>query len=366
MVKPSISRLLFASMAAFAFACLPNPALGKHGGRSSHVGKGSSGGGSEGLFHSHGSSRSGGGGHFSGRHFKSGGHNGGSIFHRPPSAAPRQFGGGSSISSGGFASPRFGNFSRFGGRPMGSNLIPAAGSTSRSWSAPGQSFRTNSPNAAPSSYNYNPNRPPSATSPSRNWSGQAQSLRASPPRLVSSSYNPNRPPPAGSASRIWSSQGQSSWTNTHSPAHSFESHREPSTSAHSRFSNSASGPFSNSRIGSNAWLFQNSSLRSPHPFHSDETNFDRGNSFGAGDFSIVPELFGLALNLGTFGLRGLGLLGLGVQGLDLLGSASSGFGASRGFSNETGTASPYLGLASTPYSAPFPTPYSTPILTCPR
>jgi hypothetical protein len=45
----------------------------------------------------------------------------------------------------------------------------------------------------------------------------------------------------------------------------------------------------------------------------------------------VPDLFGLALNFGTFGLRGLGLLGTGLNafgasGLGLLGSGLNGFG----------------------------------------
>jgi hypothetical protein len=48
--------------------------------------------------------------------------------------------------------------------------------------------------------------------------------------------------------------------------------------------------------------------------------------------AFVPDLFGLALNFGAFGLRGLGLLGTGLNAfgpasLELLGSAVNGFGA---------------------------------------
>jgi hypothetical protein len=45
----------------------------------------------------------------------------------------------------------------------------------------------------------------------------------------------------------------------------------------------------------------------------------------------VPDLFGLALEFGAFGMRGLGLLGSGLNGfglggLNLLGSGLGGFG----------------------------------------
>jgi hypothetical protein len=60
------------------------------------------------------------------------------------------------------------------------------------------------------------------------------------------------------------------------------------------------------------------------------TSFNGAPSFGGDEFSFVPGLFGLALDLGGFGLRGLslldsGLTGFGLQSLDLLGSGLSGF-----------------------------------------
>lgn len=75
--------------------------------------------------------------------------------------------------------------------------------------------------------------------------------------------------------------------------------------------------------------------------------FDRGTSFGGGEFSFAPDLFSWALGLGGFGLRGLGFLGL-----SLLHSGLGGFGW------DAGLESPYWGPGSTLYP--------TEILTCPR
>jgi hypothetical protein len=87
------------------------------------------------------------------------------------------------------------------------------------------------------------------------------------------------------------------------------------------------------------------------------TSFNRESSFGGGDFSFIPDLFGLALNLGGFGLRGFGLLGsglggFGVPGLGLLGSGLAGFGLDAGLeSRQWGPGSAF---------------YSSQSLTCPQ
>ena len=63
--------------------------------------------------------------------------------------------------------------------------------------------------------------------------------------------------------------------------------------------------------------------------------------FRSDDFSLIPDLFGLALNLGGFGLRGLGLLGPGlsnlvVPGLGLVGSGLTSFSLDAGLESRQG------------------------------
>jgi hypothetical protein len=101
---------------------------------------------------------------------------------------------------------------------------------------------------------------------------------------------------------------------------SFNPNRRLSNSRNSRFGNSAFGhsSFSNSRVGSSVPIFGRSRFAGAHHFDSSADSFNRESSFDGGDFSFIPDLFGLALNLGGFGLRGLALLGssLASFGLD--------------------------------------------------
>jgi hypothetical protein len=121
----------------------------------------------------------------------------------------------------------------------------------------------------------------------------------------------NRPPADGSASRIWSRQARSSWASLSRSTFSFNPNRRLSNSRNSRIGNSAFGhsSFSNSRVGSSVPMFGNSRFAGAHHFDSSADSFNRESSFGGGDFSFIPDLFGLALNLSGFGPRGLALLG---------------------------------------------------------
>ena len=257
---PTVSKLLLTSFVTIALACAPNPAFGQHNGRSSHGGRGSHSNG----FRGGGRPRSGGGFHLGRGLF------GGKGFGRGLSASPRQRNGG--------WSRRFG---RSGSRAK-SNSAYVGGRTARS------------------------NRPPSTGSASRSWSRQAQSSWANPPRSTSS-FNSDRPPP----SRSWSRQAQSSWASLSRSTLSFNRNRGLSNSRNSRVGNSAFGhsSFSNSRVGSSVPMFGSSRFAGAHHLDSSADFFNPESSFGGGDFSFIPDLFGLVLNLGGFGLRGLALLG---------------------------------------------------------
>jgi hypothetical protein len=273
MSKPTVSKLLLTSFVTIALAGAPKPAFGQHNGRGSHGGGGSHSSGSRGG----GRPRSGGGGFHLGR-----GLFGGKGFDRGLSASPRQRKGGSSRS-----------FGRSSSRPK-SNSAYIGGRSSRS------------------------NRPPITGSPPRSWSRQTQSSWANPPRSTSS-FNSNRPPITGSAPRSWSRQTQSSWAILSRSRLSFNPNRRLSNSRNSRFGNSAFGhsSFSNSRVGSSVPIFESSRFAGAHHFDSSADSFSRESSFDGGDFSFIPDLFGLALNLGGFGLRGLALLGSSLASFSL-------------------------------------------------
>jgi hypothetical protein len=272
MSKPTVSKLLLTSFVTIALAGAPKPAFGQHNGRGSHGGGGSHSSGSRG-----GGRPRGGGGFHLGR-----GLFGGKGFGRWLPASPRQRNGGSSRS-----------FGRSGSRAK-SNSAYVGGRSARS------------------------NRPPIKGSASRSWSRQAQSSWANPPRSASS-FNSNRPPAAESASRSWSRQTQSSWASLSRSRLSFNPNRRLSNSRNSRFGNSAFGhsSFSNSRVGSSVPIFGSSRFAGAHHFDSSADSFNRESSFDGGDFSFIPDLFGLALNLGSFGLRGLALLASSLASFSL-------------------------------------------------
>jgi hypothetical protein len=361
MMTLRVSNLLFTSIATIALACAPSLAFAQHNGRGSRGG-GSHSRGSRGGGHSH----FGGGGGF---HRGGGGHNGGKRFARGVSVAPRQMSGRSYRQFGGSAPRTNSNFAFAGSRSVGStgsrsingmtgqrsgapfarfvalgtqaagmsfssNRPPNVTSTSRSWSGPGQSSWANEPRR-PSSFNSN--RPPNATSTSKSWSGSGQSSWANEPRRPSS-FNSNRPPNATSTSRNWPGRGQSSWASMTRLPSSLDPNHGLSNFGDSRFGNSAFGHSflsnsssrSNSRARSSVSRFAPSRFGDAHPFDLGATSFDGAPSFGGDEFSFVPGLFGLALDLGGFSLRGLSLLGSGLtgfgsQGLDLLGSGLGGF-----------------------------------------
>jgi hypothetical protein len=121
----------------------------------------------------------------------------------------------------------------------------------------------------------------------------------------------NRPPITGLTSRSWSRQRQSSWASLSRSRLFFNPNRRLSDSRNSRFGNSALGhlSFSNSRVGSSVPIFGGSPFAGAQHFDSIADSLNQESSFDGGDFSFIPDLFGLGLNLGGFGLRGLALLG---------------------------------------------------------
>jgi hypothetical protein len=107
--------------------------------------------------------------------------------------------------------------------------------------------------------------------------------------------------------------------------------REMPNFGNSRFGNSSFGHSSalHGRNGSSVRHFGGSRFGGARQFESAGTSFNSESSFGGDEFSFIPDLFGLALNLGGFGLRGLGLLGsglgeFGLQGLRFLDFSSDG------------------------------------------
>jgi hypothetical protein len=399
MSTSTVSKLLFTSLMTFALTCAANPAFGKHRG-----GGGSHGGGSHGGGHSH--SRGGGGGHFGGKSFRGG-----------RTAAPRQTGGRSYKTLGGFGTRAKSNSAYFGGRTASSNYSRSMnGASGRSLGSP--VIRSNAAATRAPAMNFGPNRPPNAASASRSWSGQGASSWAAAPRLTSSfnsnSFNSNRPPSAMSASRSWSGQGASSWANAPRSTSSFNSNRPPSASSALRNwggesrAASASAPRSMSAFNSNrppnatsglrnrageGQFARASAPRSPSSFNSNRgrsnfgtsrfgnssfnqssfshsrggsrgsrlggsrfggghsqdwgaNSFHQGGSFDGDGFAFFPDLFGLALNLGGFGLRGLALMGpgsmLGVQGLELLGSSLDNFNPDAGLESRNWGPGPIL------------------------
>ncbi len=334
-MTPTISRVLFTSIVALALTGAPNAVFGKHHGGGSHGG-GSRGGGG---FHS--GKRGGGGFHGGG-----GGHSGGKSFLSVRSAAPRQTGGGSSRRFGGLTPRANSNSAYFGGhmagsngprrinasaggrlgssdvRAMaagtratgmnfGSNRPPSVASPARSWSSQGPSSRASTPRSTSS---FDSNRPPSAVSASRSWSRQGPSSGAATPRSASS-FNPNRPPSAASAARSWSGQGPSSRASTPKSTSFFDQNRGLGNFGDSQFGNYSFGrsSLSYARNESSVRHFGGSRFGGARQFELGATSFNRETSFGGDDFSLVPDLFGLALNLGGFGLRGLGLLLTGFR-----------------------------------------------------
>ena len=324
-----VSNLLFTAIATIALACAPNLAFAQHHGRGSRGGGGSHSGGSRGGGHSH----FGGGGGF---HRGGGGHNRGNSFSRGRSVARQQMSGRSYKQFGGSAPRTNSNFAFAGSRGVGS--IGSRNMNGMTGQRSGAPFaRAVAPGTHAAGMSFNSNRPPNAIS-SRSWSGQGQSSWASAPRSPSS-FNSNRPPSAASTSRNWPGRGQSSWASTTRLPSSLDPNHGLSNFGNSRFGNSAFGhsSLSNSRSRSNTRSRSSVSRFAPprfgdaHPFDLGATSFNGAPSFGGDEFSFVPGLFGLALDLGGFGLRSLSLLGsgltdFGLQSLDLLGSDLGGFG----------------------------------------
>jgi len=390
MSTPTVLRTLFTSFVALALAAAPAVALGKHHGGGSHAGGGSHGG-SRGGGGFHGGNK-GGGFHFGGGHSgakssrsarsaaprqKGGGSF--SSFGGPANRANvnSEYFGGRSLGSNGRRningtfgrSPRTSETRAIATstyaptRNFGSNRPPSTSSASRSWFGDRQSPWTGK---SRSTTFFNSNRPPNAASSRGSWSGQSQFSLANAPRSPSS-FNANRPPNASSSPRGWSGQGQSSIASAPRPTSSFNSNRPPTSvptprnwpgqsqfsSANalrsasffdrsggtpkfgsSRFGNSSFGhsSLSHSRSRSNGSRLGSPRFGDAHQFDWGGTSFHQENSFGGGDLAFVPDLFGMALNFGAFGLRGLGLLGTGLNAfgpasLGLLGSALNGFGA---------------------------------------
>jgi hypothetical protein len=334
MMTPRISNLLFTSIVTLALACASNPAFGQHHGRGSRGGGGSHSGSSRGGGRSHGGG---------GRGFHSGGHNGGKSLRRGPSATTRRMSGGSYRQFGGLASRPNSNYAYAGNRSAGLNGLRStngmAGRRLDTSVARGIAASAHAPIT-----NFNSNRPPNATATSRSWSGQSQSSWANMPRSPSS-FNSNRPPDATAASRSRSGQGQSSWASTPRLTSFFDTNYGLPNIGSSRFGNSAFGRSSlsksNSRTRSSVPQFPSSRFGSARRFDTGTTSFNLETSFDGNEFSLAPNIFGLALEWGGFGLRGLsllgsGLTGFGLQNLDLPGSGLGCFSLDAGLQSRPG------------------------------
>jgi hypothetical protein len=418
MLKPTAAKSLFLSwIVVFALAGTPKAVFGEHGQR------GSRGGSHGGGFHSGGHFHGGGGGSFRGGRggFRgsTGGHYGGGSS-RPMRSAPRQMGGSSLARSGRFASRPRGYSASVGGpggrssdpgrsfrsTPRGapnrfapranfdSHRPPFAGTPHTNWSHASPSLRTNAPRAGLS---FNSNRPPTATSPSRNrpiedrrspwatnprlvssfdshrpptatpahrsWSGQSPSPRASAPASTFS-FNSNRPPSARPAPRNWSGPNRSFSGNASTPASSVQLHRGFSNFRNARFADSRFGGSSvaDLRFGSHLSSSGRSRFAGRHRGDGGGTSFGREGSFGGGDFSFVPDLFGWALGLGTLAVSGLDLLGPGLTALGLRGVGFLGWGLLNSVSEESGWDANQQSLS----FSPCPTLYPTGNWVCPQ
>jgi hypothetical protein len=87
-------------------------------------------------------------------------------------------------------------------------------------------------------------------------------------------------------------------------------------------------------MGSSILPFRGARFGGPHQFDREATGFDRQSSFGQGDFSLASDLFGWALGLTTFGLRGLNLLAFGLDGLSLFSSSAGSFPGDSGMDSQ--------------------------------
>jgi hypothetical protein len=407
MLKPTAAKSPFVLLiAAFTLAC--TPVFGQHG-RGSHRGGGSHHGG----FHI-GGHFDGGGSFRGGRGFRGstgGRYRGGSS--RPTRSARSQMGGSSLLRSGRFSPRSSGNSAHVGGRGMrssdpwhsfanrprtaqnafapranfDSSRPPLARTPYPSWSHQSRSLSTNT---RTSSLSFDSNRPPSASSPSRNWPRQdRRSLWATNSRPVSS-FDSNRPPSATPFHRSWSRQSRpssasaplstvsrnsnrapgarltsSGWSgpnrplsrNASGPASHFNFNRGFSNSRNTRFGDSRLGAssFADSRFASHGSSLGRSRFSGDQPFDQGGGAFGREGSFAGGDSSLVPDLFGWALGLGTLAISGLDLLGAGLTAFGLRGVGFLGWGLLNSVSGES---SSDANLQS-PYFAPCPTLYPT-------
>jgi hypothetical protein len=391
-------------------ACAPTAAFGSHG-KSSHGGGGSHhgsshrGGGSHGGgFHLGKQSHSGGGGHFSGgsgSHWGSSGHSssrnsfmtrsaprqtnqssfarsgrtGGSYqgfahannqvrssdrsssFHNSPQTAQRTL---SSRGNFGADRPPFARTSYIGGSDRyrspdtsraGSNSgfnANRPGGKSLSDDRPSQDRRVSSANNVRFDFSRDSNRPPAARSGAGNRPGQSRSVEDG-ARASAFSSGANRPPSAQKISTHWSGSDRFSSVSGSRSNSASGFHRDISNSANSRFGNSRFGDFSsaNSRFRSNSASFSSSNRGGWNSFDRRRSGFYGGRSFGGGDDAWVPDLFGLALDLGNLAIAGAELFGPGLTAFGLRGVGFLGWGllnsVSGDFSSDASQQSPNFG-----------------------
>jgi len=123
--------------------------------------------------------------------------------------------------------------------------------------------------------------------------------------------------------------------------------------ARTRFGNSAARwpSFSNDRLGSNFSGFESPEFGGHRQFGGGGRFFDGDSSFGEDPFSILSDLLGFALTIGSFGTRGFGLVGLGVNLLESGFGTSGGYGGYGGYACTPGPIAPYWGPGMNSYSA---------------
>jgi hypothetical protein len=390
MTKFSPASLVFASLLSLALSCAPNPAFAQHGGRGSHGGShgGSShGGGSHGGGHFHG----GGGGHSS---------HGGGGFHGGSSHGSGHFhaggGGYSSRSSGGFRSsgnfsgrnsrsgmsgghsqkgagsrvtaPNFNHSSRlsssrglevhdsgthysgwrsFGNR-VNSSAITARGSSTFASDAQWHSFG-NRGNSSFTAVRGSLNSWQGGGE--RSWGGQSRQMPAN--NSGFSSFSRNAAPMWGSNRGFAGSERRFAEPASRASGSAIPASRVLANMERTRFGNSAARwpSFSNDRLGSSFSGFESPEFGGRHRFGGGGRFFDGDSSFGGDPFSILRDLLGFALTIGSFGTRGFGLVGLGVNLLESGFGNSGGYGGYGGFACTPGPIAPYWGPGMISYPA---------------
>jgi hypothetical protein len=158
-----------------------------------------------------------------------------------------------------------------------------------------------------------------------------------------SSFSRNAAPMWGSSRGFAGSDHRFAESTSRASGSAISASRVLANMERTRFGNSAARwpSFSNDRLGSHFSGFESPEFGGRHQFGGGERFFDGDSSFGGDPFSILRDLLGFALTIGSFGTRGFGLVGLGVNLLESGFSSSGGYGGYGGSGWTTVPVSPY-------------------------